>query len=113
MAASTKWGNLPTAIAQFRNDDLFTSSLRLFEILGYNTSRRFRLSENTFRGFKNEFLTNGQRFNEDKALVRDWQKIELLFQLSSEEMQQAEAEFGKKKIDRSSPASYLFFAIEL
>jgi len=115
-----KWRNLRAAITDFRGDDLFNNSLRLFETLGYNTSRKNRLSDNTFRGFKAEYMTDSERldvssptrFNEEKALVKDWQKIELLFQLSNEEMQLAAPGFGKK-VDRNIPASYLFFAIEL
>ncbi len=101
------------AIQCFRNHDLFENAIHLFETLGYNTSRQNRLSDNTYDGFRSDYIERSERFNEDKALVREWQRVELLFQLSNEEMQHNHPNFGKMTVDRHVPASYLFFAIEL
>lgn len=100
------------AIKQFDQGDLFRCGISLFDTLGYNTTRQNKLDDNTFRGFKDIFLDGTQKFIEQNALVNDWRKIELLFQLTSEEMALQDSLF-RPTVERDQPASFLFMAVEL
>src|SRR5262245_30457870 len=113
MSAIAEREAIVLAIRRFRNQDLFESAIKLFETLGYNTSRQNRLSDNSYNGLKCDYFERDENINKDKALVREWQRVEVLFQLSEGEMQNDHPNFGKKTVDRHVPASYLFLAIEL
>jgi len=72
------------SITAFAQGGLTERSLALFKTLGYNTDRQSSLDKKTYQGFKDAYLDGNSRFNEDKALVREWKYIDLLFQLSKE-----------------------------
>ena len=105
--------SIQKAIAGFKTNELFENSISLFETLGYNTARQNRLDNNTFKYFKDNFIDTDDNFNEEKALVTDWVKIELLFQLTNEEVSGLTDMFSSGKVDNTIIESYLFFAIEL
>lgn len=100
------------AIQEFSKGNYTNNSVHLFDTLGYNTSRRSPFGKTTYNTFKESFLDSHSKFKEEKALVKEWLYVDLLFQLSSEEMQQHESLF-KPSLERNDPASYVFFAIEL
>ena len=104
--------NIANAISGFSKGNLFNNAIQLFNTLGYNTERQTRLHTTTFASFKENFIEPGSAFNEEKALVKDWNYVDLLFQLSAGEMQKQESLF-KPTIERNEPASYLFFSVEL
>ena len=105
--------NIDIALKAFSSSGaFFKNALNLFHTLGYNTERQAQLPSPTFKGFKESFLQEQTTFNEEKAFVKDWSAIHLLFQLSTTEMQKQEQLF-KETINRNEPASFLFFAIEL
>jgi hypothetical protein len=104
--------NIRASLQSFASGSLTDNTLNLFEVLGYNTSRRFELSQPTYDGFKEDFPDVVAAIKSDKACIDDWLSIDLLFQLTSEEMQSTIPLF-EPTVDRKDPASYLFFCIEL
>ncbi len=105
--------NIKEAISSFNKGDLFKNSIALFNALGYNTSRQNRLDGNSFNNFKDNFIDADDNFNEEKAFSKDWNKAELLFQLTNEEVTGLTDMFSSGKVDNTIIESYLFFAIEL
>jgi len=100
------------AISNITSEKLFESSLDLFKTLGYNIIRQNRLDNPTFAEFKRTYLENNSKFKE-KAQTDNWQKIEILFQLTDAEMNDRATLFGAGKFDNAEIYSYLFIAIEL
>ena len=104
---------IQSAVQSFSSGDLTGNALFFFKTLGYNTDRQSPLSPKTFDSFKDSFLEGNQNFKEDKAQVKDWKSVDLLFQLTSEEL------FSKGKVkwegeDKETVMeTYLFFALEL
>ncbi len=103
--------HIAETISRFATGALYDNARNLFHTLGYNTGRQGRLDQNNFQGFKDSFVNN-PAFSETRALTAQWQKVELLFQLTYEEMQSQIGAF-QPTVNRSEPASFLFFAIEL
>ncbi|MFA4909973.1 MAG: Eco57I restriction-modification methylase domain-containing protein [Desulfobacteria bacterium] len=109
---------IQSSVMTFTNGDLSTNALSLFSTLGYNTDRQNPFSEKTYRFFKDSFFHGDPRFNEEKALVLEWKYVDLLFQLSGEEITKQTSLFDVKKVVTSGDSkvameSYLFFAIGL
>lgn len=108
--------NIKTAIQKsinaFASGNLFENATSFFKTLGYNTERSASLSKSTFASFKETFILQDSKFNESIAIVEEWKYVNLLFQLSTEEMKQHDTLF-KPSVERNDPASYIFFAIEL
>lgn len=101
------------SIQAFAQGSLSETSLALFNALGYNTKRQSPLDKKTYQGFQEAYLDGAARFNEDKALVRKWKYIDLLFQLSKDEITTRHGLFDTRQVDRAIIETYLFFVIEL
>jgi len=101
------------AIKAFSSGNLTENSLKLFQELGYKTDRQQPLPDKTFACFKEYYLDTDSRFNEEKALTKEWQQIDLLFQLTKEEVTSQNSFFDKTQVDRNIIQAYLFFCIEL
>ena len=103
------------AINQFSQKNLFDSSINLFTVLGYKTDRQLKLEKPNYDCFKEQFIDDDNKFNEQKALITEWKEryIELLFQLSKDEITDQISLFDTKQVNNSIIESYLFFAIEL
>ena len=100
-------------LRSFSQGNLTKNSLNLFNTLGYNTERQASLPKPTYAAFKAAYAESNNRFNEEKALAKDWKYVDLLFQLSKDEVSQQNSLFDMKRIDRTIIETYLFFAIEL
>ena len=105
--------NISNSIKAFQKGDLTQNSLNLFKILGYNTDRQFPFEEKTFDWFRDEFLEDSAELKEVKALTADWNYIDLLFQLSKEELSNQVSLFDTKQVDQTRIETYLFFVIGL
>lgn len=101
------------AIIDFAKEPVHIASIRLFNTLGYNTERQDNFQDKSFKFFKDSFLENNTSFNEEKACVKDWKCIDLLFQLTVDEISKQNGLFDTKQVDNSIIEAYLFFAIEL
>src|SRR5258706_15217579 len=104
---------IQSAIQTFSKGSLTANSLQLFNTLGYNTERQASLDKPTRQEFRESYVNDNSRFNEEKALFDQWKYVDLLFQLSKEEILKQTSLFDAKKVDRTVIETYLFFAIEL
>ena len=105
--------NIKKAIHQFNNGSISENALNLFQTLGYNTGRQNPFTDKTFKFFKESFLDNDKSFNEEKALAKEWEYVDFLFQLSKEEISGTTSLFDTGRVDNAIIESYLFFVIEL
>ncbi|MCE5223345.1 hypothetical protein LLG10_04035, partial [bacterium] len=110
--------SIKQAIEQFGkpNQTLTKSSLDLFQALGYNTDRQSPLNVPTYQEFQNAYILsnlNSGKFSEERAQTKDWQYIDLLFQITSDELKDQLPGFSTQKVDDTIIESYLFFALEL
>lgn len=104
---------IQSAIKSMKAPDLSSSTLEFFSTLGYNTNRRAPFAEKTFQFFRDSFLDGQTRFNNEKALVSEWKSVDLLFQLSKDEISPNHALFNTNRVDNTIIETYLFFAIDL
>ena len=105
--------NIEAALQGFSTGNLTDQSLKLFKTLGYKTDRQNPFDQKSFQCFKDSFLDGNTRFDEKKAFVSEWKYMDLLFQLSKEEMSAQVSLFDTGRVDNTVIESYLFFAIEL
>ena len=105
------------ALLQFADGNLADNAKNLLNVLGYESQRTMQLDPNTSDGFLSAFeLEDEEKFNPKRALVEEWESIDLLFQLTEEEIRDnrnLEIDFGDGGIDEARMESYLFFAIKL
>jgi len=113
MAQADTKQSIKAAIEKFQKGNLTDNSLSLFKTLGYNTERQQPFEMKSYAYFKESFLDNDTRFNKEKALVSQWDYIDLLFQLSKNEISNQLALFDTKQVDQTIIEAYLFFAIKL
>ena len=112
---------IKSASENFWLNNLTSQSIHLFQILGYNTKIQSPFQKKNFKEFQNSFgeFFSEKKFNEEKALTRDWHYIDLLFQLTKDEVSTQDNLFHTGKVkwqgeDKESVIeTYLFFAIEL
>lgn len=104
--------NIQEAIQAFAKGNLTKNSLELFGKLGYITERRAPLDKPTFEEFQDTYISD-QKFDKNKARVKEWKYVDLLFQLSREEVSQQDSLFDTKQVDKTIIETYLFFALEL
>lgn len=100
-------------ITSFNAGKLTKNAIALFNCLGYNTDRQAPLGNPTYNEFRQSFVIGNSRFNEEKAFTKSWKHVDLLFQLSKDEVSQQNSLFDTKQVDRTIIETYLFFAIEL
>ncbi|MFH1964408.1 MAG: Eco57I restriction-modification methylase domain-containing protein, partial [Acidobacteriota bacterium] len=99
------------SLEQFKHENLKAAATDLLYTLGYKSDKILDL-DNSPTAFLAEFDREGN-ISRDKALVDDWKSIDLLFQLTDEELSNTASLFPVKKIKPGLMRSYLFFAIEL
>jgi len=104
--------NIQEALQVFEKGNLTNNSLDLFSKLGYLTERRAPLNKPTFEEFQDTYISD-QKFDKTKARVKEWKYVDLLFQLSREEISQQASLFDTKQVDKTIIETYLFFALEL
>jgi hypothetical protein len=112
-----KRSEIESALKSFVSGDLTKNSLTLFETLGYTTDRRAPLTQTTKEAFKEVFVEQGTKFNESRALFDNWKYVDLLFQLTANELAPGLfKDFQGVKYDGRDKVimeSYLFFVIGL
>ncbi len=108
--------NIERALINFSDGTMFENSHYLLQTLGYKSLHTLELQPNSFDGFLENF-PNAQEIKRDKALVDDWLSIDILFQLTVDdikEVTQGKFVFDRApKIDNQIIESYLFIAISL
>ena len=113
MANDINKNKIQQAIKDFAENNLTKSAINLFQTLGYNTDRQAPLTQKNFNEFKDDYVDQEKNFNEDKALCNEWIYVDLLFQLSKEEILKQSSLFDTKQVDNTVIETYLFFSIEL
>lgn len=101
------------AIIDFSKSPVYQASIGLFKTLGYNTERQNPLPHKSYDDFKDSFLGSDSPFNEEKACVKEWKSIDLLFQLTADELSSQRSLFNTKQVDNTIIETYLFFGIKL
>ena len=114
--AETKKKEIQSAIKNFSTGKLYDNAIALFDVLGYRSNKRVRLTPNTAEGFAEEF-DNKSKLNRAKALFDRWKTVEFLIQLTDDEIGHAEqfplAFDSMKKVDNKRIESYVVLAVEL
>ncbi len=108
----TKQG-IKASIEAFQNGNLTENAISFFKALSYNIERQQPFEEKSYSCFKELYLDSDTRFNKDKALVSHWNYIDLLFQLSRDEISLQHGSLDTKQVDQTIIETYLFFTIEL
>jgi tRNA1(Val) A37 N6-methylase TrmN6 len=108
-----KLKKIEKAILAFDSRKLYETSIEFFNALDYQSTKTVRLSPNNFKGFVDSFNLSETIFNPDKAMVKDWNQIEFLFQFGDSELTMIPSLFDTNKVNPNEFQSFLFFAIQL
>ncbi|MCS1409211.1 MAG: Modification methylase PaeR7I [Verrucomicrobia subdivision 3 bacterium] len=105
------------ALASFECRRPKEAALSLLSTLGYESQRTLDLDGKP-TAFLQQFDARHRRLQRDKALFDEWKSIELLFQLTDDEVRdsgrQADPPFDSSKtVDNRNYKSYLFFVLHL
>src|ERR1017187_8072086 len=104
------------ALKKFQSSPFGQAASDLLGVLGYTSKKRLALKPNTLATFLATF-SQGRSLNERYALPNEWKSVDILFQLTDEEVRTAaNAQFEFESKGAFSGAiinSYLFIAIEL
>jgi adenine-specific DNA-methyltransferase len=98
------------AITHFSTQPLRAASLGLFATLGYQSGRTIAI--NSVVDFCSQFDPSGLLAH-PRAQMSSWKAIELLFQLTDEELSRNATLFKDTTVRASLLQSYVFFAVEL
>jgi adenine-specific DNA-methyltransferase len=101
------------ALKRFSSSTTRDCAVNLLNVLGYGSDKTDDIEPNTFQGFKEYFLSGELPFSELNAKTDEWQSIDILFQLTDEELKKQNGLFSGGKLDNRIIESYLFLAIQL
>lgn len=107
--------SIQVALRNFTDRPLADVARSFLDTLGYRSDRTLDLGDSSadaFISFVNDHA-NGSKFDKDKAHFAAWKSVDLLFQLTDEELGKENSLFKDTKIQPGLLRSYLFFAIEL
>ncbi len=107
---------IENSIKGFSTQPLDKAAFHLLDVLGYKSDRHLSLTPNSPVQFLLEFDSAESPFNKTNACFFDWKSIDLLSQITDEEINAALGQknlFSAKQIDNTIINSYLFFAIQL
>ncbi|MYK39825.1 MAG: hypothetical protein F4049_06350, partial [Gemmatimonadetes bacterium] len=95
--------------------DFLSGTKKLLDVLGYRSDRILELSGSVDE-FIQEFQTENQNTQTEKAFRKHVQSVQLIFQVTSEEIastNQPTLRFEADSFDKEQHQSFLFFAVEL
>ena len=107
--------DIKNALKRFTDGNLADNARRLLDTLGYRSGRTISLEPNTAEGFIENFDPS-KTMNAGRALLDEWESVDLLFQLTGDEItlsDQTTSGSEEGGIDNSVYQSYLFFALKL
>lgn len=96
--------------------NLSQTALSFFEALGYSSERQLPLSNPSYDCFEDSYVKNNfhtTTFKPEKALSTQWKHIDLLFQITPDELKDQLPNFSTQNKDNVIIFSYLFFVLEL
>ena len=105
------------ALNRFATGDLVENARNLLNTLGYRSERVLTLESSTAEAFIAAYDLHGKLIR-DRALTAEWTSIDLLFQLSGDDLTLTDTtgllfDPSQTQVDNTIIASYLFFAIRL
>ena len=105
------------ALNRFTTRVLVENGRNLLNTLGYRSERTLTLELNTAEAFIAAYDSQG-KLNRDRALTAEWSSIDLLFQLSGDDLTLTETtgllfDPSRTQVDNTIIESYLFFALRL
>ena len=108
---------IATALVEFATKPLHLAAMALFKTLGYGSERTFALPDTSPAAFLAEFAP-GKTVNPGQSLHADWRSVQLLFQLTDDEIRAAGGQGlllfdSRGAFDGTIIESYLFLAIDL
>ena len=103
-------------LKDFQHGTLINNARNLLNTLGYDSEMKIDLESNLAEDFISEFDPS-RKLNRERAMVEEWETIDLLFQLTEKEIFDSETsekdDSSNRKIDNTIIESYLFFAVKL
>ncbi len=102
---------IQSALNAFSMGNFLQNAKSLLNILGYESERTIQLSPNTFEGLSEYF--DASKVDEKKAMKDDWQSIDIIFQITQDNIRKTQSLFQLKQVDNKIIESYLFFALSL
>ena len=103
--------SIQEVLSSFASGNLSDNAKGLLNALGYSSDRTFQLTPNTFEGLSEYFDTS--RIDEKKIRKADWQSVDIVFQLTEDDIKKNHSLFEATKVDNAIIESYLFFAVAL
>ena len=105
------------ALNRFTTGHLVQNARNLLDTLGYQSERTLALESNTAEAFIATYDSQGI-LNHDRALTGEWSSIDLLFQLSGDDLTHTETtgwlfDPSQTQVDNTIIQSYLFFVLRL
>jgi hypothetical protein len=101
------------ALKNFCSSGLTDASIKLFETLGYNTSRNAPLPTPDYGAFSETFQVVDTRFRPDRARTDEWDYVDLLFQFTNDEIGHTISLFDNIQVNNTLIESYLFITVGL
>ncbi len=105
------------ALQRFPSGELSKNAVHLLDVLGYRSDNQIDLGSNHPDAFFAEYDQQGN-LNRDKLLSADWDSIDLLFQLTGDDLTLSNQrgwrfDSNVKQVNNTIIESYLFFALQL
>jgi adenine-specific DNA-methyltransferase len=104
---------IQSALLKFSSGILLNNAKSLLNVLGYESDRTVKLSPNNYEGFAELFQARPSNFSLEKAKVKEWQSIDIVFQLIEDDIKKSYSLFETKKYSDKIIESYLFFTLDL
>ena len=107
--------DIKDVLKHFTDGNLADNARHLLDTLGYRSGRTTSLEPNTADEFI-DYFDPSNTMNAERALLEEWESIDLLFQLTGDEISLSDQPtfgFEGGGIDSSDYQSYLFFALKL
>jgi adenine-specific DNA-methyltransferase len=101
------------AVKAFAVQNPSDAGIGLFETLGYPTHRRQPLQTKTAAHFLEIFSPGESGFSAEKALCERWEYVDLLFQITGNDLSDSLDLFSTDQVDETIIEAYLFFVIKL
>ena len=106
--------SIEQALNGFQHHPLQPSASNLFEALGYHSNKTLPTPLETAARFVELSNRAGGNMNMGRALLDEWESIDLLFQLTGEEIEDIDqGRLFSSEVDMSNYECYLFFALKL
>ena len=103
---------IESALAAIASGDFLETSKELLEVLGYRSELTDKLPE-TVDDFIKELPAQNKNTKTEQEFRDDAQSVELVFQVTSDEIASNQLTLFKLPFDKGNAKSYMFFTVEL